>query len=67
MTLEIGYWTPDTNTDTLIFYISDQRADGVNIIPRDFNQQPLFDVCSVCIDQQTGEMSIQIKAHNDDV
>jgi hypothetical protein len=45
--------------------MSDQRADGVNIIPRDFNQQPLFDVCSVCIDQETGEMLIQIKAHNE--
>ncbi len=44
-----------------------QRADGVNIIPRVLNQWPLFDVCSVRNDQQTGEMLIQIKAHNDDV
>jgi hypothetical protein len=44
-----------------------QCADGVNIIPRVLNQRLLFDVCSVCNDQQTGEMSIQIKAHNDDV
>jgi hypothetical protein len=44
-----------------------QCADGVNIIPRVLNQQPLFDVCSVCNNQQTGEMSIQVKVHNDDV
>jgi hypothetical protein len=44
-----------------------QRADGVNIIPRVLNQRPLFDVCSVHNDQQTGEMLIQIKAHNDGV
>jgi hypothetical protein len=44
-----------------------QGADGVNIIPRVLNQWPLFNVCSVCNDQQTGEMLIQIKAHNDDV
>ncbi len=44
-----------------------QRADGVNIIPRVLNQRPLFDVCSVPNDQQTGDMLIQIKAHNDDV
>jgi hypothetical protein len=44
-----------------------QREDGVNIIPRVLNQWPLFDVCSVCNDQQTGEMLIQIKMHNDDV
>jgi hypothetical protein len=44
-----------------------QRADGVNIIPRVLNQRPLFDVCSVCNNPQTGEMLIQIKAHNDDV
>jgi hypothetical protein len=31
------------------------------------NQRPLFDVCSVCNNQQTGEMSIQVKAYNDDV
>ncbi len=39
----------------------------MNIIPRVVNQRPLFDVCSVCNDQQTGEMSIQMTAHNDDV
>ncbi len=44
-----------------------QRADGVNIILMVLNQRPLFDVCSVHNDQRTGEMSIQIKAHNDDV
>jgi hypothetical protein len=44
-----------------------QRADGVHIIPRVLNQRPLFDECSVHNDQKTGEMSIQIKAHNDDV
>ncbi len=44
-----------------------QCADGVNIIPRVFNQRPLFDVCSVCNNQQAGEMSIQIKAQNYDV
>jgi hypothetical protein len=44
-----------------------QCADGVNIIPRVLNKRPLFDVCSVCNNQQTGEMLIQIKVHNDDV
>ncbi len=44
-----------------------QRADGVNIITRVLNQRPLFDVCSVCNNQQVSEMLIQIKAHNDDV
>ncbi len=44
-----------------------QHADWVNIIPRVLNQWPLFDVCSVRNDQQSGEMLIQIKAHNDDV
>ncbi len=44
-----------------------QHAIGVNIIPRVLNQWLLFDVCSVCNNQQTGEMLIQIKAHNDDV
>ncbi len=44
-----------------------QRADGVNKIPRVLNQWQLFDVCSVRNNQQTGEMLIQIKAHNDDV
>jgi hypothetical protein len=44
-----------------------QRSDGVNIIPRVLNQWPLFNVCSSHNDQQTGEMLIQIKAHNDDV
>jgi hypothetical protein len=44
-----------------------QCADAVNIIPRDLNQWLLFNVCSVRNNQQTGEMSIQIKAHNDDV
>jgi hypothetical protein len=44
-----------------------KRADGVNIIPRVLNQWPLFDICSVRNDQQTGEMSIQTKVHNDDV
>ncbi len=44
-----------------------QRADGVNIIPRVLNQWPLFDVCSVCNNQQTGEKLTQIKVHNDDV
>jgi hypothetical protein len=44
-----------------------QRADGVNKIPRVLNQRPLFNVCYVRNDQQTGEMLIQIKAHNDDV
>jgi hypothetical protein len=44
-----------------------QRTDGVNIIPRVLNQRLLFDVCSVCNNQQTGEMLIQFKAHNDDV
>ncbi len=39
----------------------------MNIIPRVFNQRPLFNVCSVHNEQQTGEMSIQIKVHNDDV
>jgi hypothetical protein len=39
----------------------------VNIIPRVVNQWPLFNVCSVCNNQQTGEMLIQIKAHNDNV
>jgi hypothetical protein len=44
-----------------------QHADGVNIIPRVLNQQPLFDVYSVCNNQRTGKMLIQIKVHNDDV
>jgi hypothetical protein len=44
-----------------------QCADGVNIIPRVLNQWSLFDKCSVRNDQQTGEMLIQIKVHNDDV
>jgi hypothetical protein len=39
----------------------------VNIVPRVLNQQPLFDVCSVRNNQRTGEMLIQMKAHNDDV
>ena len=43
------------------------RADGVNIIPRVVNQRLLFEVCSVRNDQRTGEMSIQMTAHNDDV
>jgi hypothetical protein len=44
-----------------------QRADGVNIIPRVLKQQLIFNVCSICNNQQTGEMLIQIKVHNDDV
>ncbi len=44
-----------------------RRADGVNIIPRVVNQMPLFEVCSVRNDQRTGEMSIQMTAHEDDV
>ncbi len=39
----------------------------MNIIPRVVNQRPLFEVCSVRNDQQTGEMSIQMTAHNNDV
>ncbi len=44
-----------------------RRADGVNIISRVVNQRPLFKVCSVCNDQRTVEMSIQMTVHNDDV
>ncbi len=39
----------------------------MNIIPRVVNQRPLFKVCSIRNDQQTGEMMIQMTAHNNDV
>jgi hypothetical protein len=63
----LGKINPYTHQLRFLGLEARQSADGVNIIPSVLKQWPLFDVCSVRNNQRTGEMPIQIKAHNDDV
>jgi hypothetical protein len=44
-----------------------QRADGINVVPRMVHQVQHFDVFSVVNNRQTGPMTLQVKAHTNSV
>jgi hypothetical protein len=40
-----------------------QRAEGINVVPRMVHQVQHFDVCSIVNNRQTGAMTLQVKTH----